>query len=234
MWALAVAAALVSGAFAAQVSRGWVERRRPNALAWCVALAMFAIASWAAGMGMLLGWTPRWFRLYYLLGAIVNVPVLALGTIYLLASRRAGHTSAAVVVVASVVAAVVVFSTDLLPEAAGAFATNGIPAGSEVMPTPVRMMSRSYSFAGFAVVIVGALLSALRLRSAPGPRPRALAIANVMIAAGTLIVAVGSGFAFYGKGWPFALGLLVGVSVMYAGFLRTRAPAPTRGESSTA
>jgi hypothetical protein len=142
--------------------------------------------------------------------------------------------SAAAIVLASVGAAVVVFSTDLLPDAAEAFASSGIPPGSEVMPTPVRMLSRVYSFAGFAVVVVGALWSALRLRRAPGPRPRALALANLMIAAGTLIVAVGSGFAFYGEGWPFALGLLVGVSVMYAGFLKTRPPTSPRSESSAA
>ena len=44
-----------------------------------------------------LGWNGVAFRLFYLFGAIVNVPFLALGTVYLLAGRRQGDRWAAVV-----------------------------------------------------------------------------------------------------------------------------------------
>jgi hypothetical protein len=220
MWVWPLAAAGVSGVFALLVGRQWVERRRPNLLAWSVALAMFALASFAPAIGILEGWTPAWFRVYYLFGAIVNVPVLALGTIYLLGSRRLGHLCAALVTIASLVAAVIVFQAHI---DARLLDTNGIPAGSEVMSDVVRILARLYSFAGFFVVLGGALWSASRLSRHGRAEMRRLAAANVLIAIGTAVVAVGSSFAVYGRGLPFAIGLFAGVSIMFSGFLLTRA-----------
>jgi hypothetical protein len=138
MWVFPLGAAGVSGVFAVLLFIQWAVRRRPNLLAWAIALAMFAIASGAAAIGMLGEWTRTWYRTYYLFGAIVNVPVLALGTIYLLGPRRVGHICAAVVAIASVFAAGAVFTSELnvVP-----FATEGIPPAGEVMPEGVRTLS---------------------------------------------------------------------------------------------
>ncbi len=220
MWLLPLGAAAVSGVFAAQVGLQWLRRRRPNLLAWSVALGMFAVASFAPAVGMLGEWTPGWFRIYYLFGAIVNVPVLGLGTIYLLGSRRVGHICAALVTVASVVAAIAVWRAHVDQSL---LTTEGIPRGSEVMSEGVRLLARTYSFAGFFVVAGGALWSAFRLWRLRRAELRRLAVANALIAAGTVVVALGSGFAFYGQGLPFAVGLFVGVSLMFWGFLQTRA-----------
>jgi hypothetical protein len=220
MWLLPLGAAAVSGVFAAQVARQWGRRMRPNLLMWAIALSMFALASFAAAIGMLRDWTPAWFRLYYLFGAIVNVPFLGLGTIYLLGSRRLGHVCAALVTVACVAAAIAVWQAEV---DARLLDTSGIPRGSEVMDEGVRLLSRVYSFIGFFVVLGGAVWSALRLWLQKRRELRHLAIANGLIAAGTSVVAVGSAFAFYGRGFPFALGLFVGVSLMFWGFLKTRA-----------
>jgi hypothetical protein len=222
MWLFPLAAAVVSGTFSGFVGSQFWRRRRPNLLAWATALAMFAIASAAATIGMATGWTPAWFRVYYLFGAIVNVPVLGLGTIYLLVEKRVAHVCAMAVLVASVIATIAVFHAGLKPGAARALATNGIPAGHSVMPTALRMMARYYSFVGFFVVVGGALWSARRLARQRQDHLKRLALANGFIAGGTFVVALGSGFAFYGQGWPFALGLLVGVTMMFWGFLKTR------------
>ena len=224
MWLWPLGAALVSGAFAALVGRQWLDRRRPNLLAWAIALAMFAIASLAPAIGMLQGWTPAWFRIYYLFGAIVNVPVLGLGTIYLLGSRRLGHVCAVVVTVASLFAAALVLQAHI---DARLLSTDGIPEGREVMTAGVRALARLYSFAGTVVVVGGALWSASRLVRQRRADARRLAVANGLIAAGTLVVAVGSAFAVYGRGLPFAVGLFMGVSLMFWGFVKTRARPPT-------
>jgi hypothetical protein len=222
MWIFPLGASAVSGIFAAALMHQWWEKKRPNLLAWGLALLMFAIASFAAAVAMLGEWTPAWFRIYYLFGAIVNVPVLALGTIYLLGPRRLGNACTGVVVIASAVAGVAVFAAELEPGASQALATNGIPAGHSVMQSSVRMLARYYSFAGFFVVVGGALWSASRLTRQNVKHLRRLVEANLWIAAGTFAVALGSGFAFYGQGWPFAVGLLIGVTGMFWGFLKTR------------
>jgi hypothetical protein len=220
MWLFPLAAALVSAAFAVLVLRSWRVRRGPHLAAWSLALAMFGLASLAAALGMLLGWDGPLFRTYYLFGAIVNVPVLALGTVYLLAPRRVAHICTIAVAVLAVGAAVDVFEVGLRTEA---FSTAGIPPASEVLPDSIRTLSRIFSFAGFFVVVGGAVWSAARLVRQRAPHLRRLAGANLLIAGGTTVTAAASGFVRYGRGSIFSIGLLVGVSLMFAGFLRTRA-----------
>ncbi|MDQ3645745.1 MAG: hypothetical protein M3345_02275, partial [Actinomycetota bacterium] len=101
-------------------------------------------------------------------------------------------------------------------------ATSGIPAGSEVMAPSIRTLSRYLSFAGFFVVVGGALWSAWRLARSRQQHLRRLAFANLWIALGTFIVAVGSGFARYGQGRYFAMGLVLGVTAMFVGFLHSQ------------
>src|SRR3989442_1818866 len=97
MWIFPLGAALISATFAFLLGRQWIARRRPHQLAWTVALAMFMVATLAAAQGVRLGWTPGLFRAYYLFGAMINVPFLAVGTVELLSKRRgAGHLFAAI------------------------------------------------------------------------------------------------------------------------------------------
>lgn len=223
MWLFPTAAAAVSAAFSALVVRSWLVRRGPHLAAWGAALAMFAVASLAAGIGMLAGWNESLFRTYYLFGAIVNVPILALGTAYLLAPRRAAHVCTVAVLLLSLGAALDVFEASM---EVSALETNGIPAASEVLPESVRMLSRIFSFSGFFVVVGGAVWTAVRLVRQRGTHLRRLASANLLIALGTTVAATASGFARYQRGSIFSVGLLVGVSLMFLGFLRTR-PRPT-------
>jgi hypothetical protein len=183
---------------------------------------MFAIASGAAATGMLAGWSAPSFRTYYLFGAILNVPVLALGTMHLLAPEREARLATSVVILLSISAVIAVLGAEL---DTAALRTTGIPSGSEVMPPGPRVVSRYYSFAGFFVVVGGALWSAWRLARSRQASLKRLAGANALIATGTFIVAVASGFARYGRGVIFAVGLFFGVSVMFLGFLMTRAKA---------
>lgn len=223
MWVFPLGAAVVSGCFGGVLAVQWRERRRPHLLAWSLALEMFAVASGVAALGLLSGWTTAVYRVYYLFGAIVNVPVLALGTVYLLARRPVAHVCAVVMVVAAIGAAVVVSTADL---SSSGLDIGGIPRGSAVLSGDVRLLSRCFSITGFLVVAGGAVWSALRLVRRKEPHLRRLAGANLLIAAGTTVVAVASEVARLGtgsgQGFVFAVGLLLGVSVMFFGFLRTR------------
>src|SRR5439155_11488318 len=86
--ALAAAATLLALAFGFCAFERWLDRRKPHEAAWTAALFVFAAASTALWAGAAFGWNGLWFRLFYLFGAIVNVPYLALGTVYLLADRN--------------------------------------------------------------------------------------------------------------------------------------------------
>src|SRR5919206_59958 len=93
---LAFIATAIATLFANATAVRWSRSRAPHQGAWTVALALFALASAALATGVGTGWDAGTFRAFYLLGAIVNVPWLALGTVYLLAGPRAGRIAGAV------------------------------------------------------------------------------------------------------------------------------------------
>ena len=90
-WGLAVfplGAAVVATVFAWRLGARFARRRRAVEGHWTVALAMFAVASAAMFLGVARGWTAAEFRLYWLFGAVLNVPYLFLGELQLLIRRR--------------------------------------------------------------------------------------------------------------------------------------------------
>lgn len=216
--ALATAAALVALAFAMATFERWLDRRRRHELAWSAALAQFALASFALAAGAALGWDGATFRVFYLLGAITNVPFLALGTVYLLAGPRTGDRAAVgVVVFAAFAAGVVVSAPFRAPVPA-----ETLPRGSEVFGPLPRVLAGLASSAGALVVVGGAALSARRYRRGP------MMWANVLIATGTLVTgASGLLNSVLGAMEAFAVTLVVGITIIFAGFL-VAAAAPAR------
>lgn len=86
----ALVASVVSGIFCHRLFRRWDRggRRNPALLAWTISLGMFSIASVALLVGVVVGWSPPVFRTFYLFGAVLNVPWLALGSVLVNARDR--------------------------------------------------------------------------------------------------------------------------------------------------
>ncbi|MBW3556363.1 MAG: hypothetical protein KY454_05405 [Actinobacteria bacterium] len=215
--ALAVAAALVSAAFALCTFERWLGRRRRHELAWSVALAFFSIAAFALAAGASMGWDAVTFRIFYLFGAIVNVPFLALGTVYLLGGERRGDQVAVVVSLLCAFAAGVVLFSPLT----GPIPAHELVRGSQVFGPAPRILAAVASGAGAMTIFAGAAWSAWRHR-----RGRLVA-ANALIALGTLVLSA-SGLlnSVLGEMDAFAVTLVVGISVMFAGFLLATGGAP--------
>jgi hypothetical protein len=217
-WLLPAVAAVASAAFAVAVLRQYAARRRTHQLAWGVGLAMFALASLALTVGVAAGWTPFGFKVYYLFGAMLNVPWLALGTISLLAgplARRAYLAGLALFTAAStvLVAAAEVGAADL---------TGRLPEGKAFLPVPVRVLAVLGNTVGTLIVVGGAVASGLALRHRRHLRSRFEG--NLLIALGVLLAAGGGVFAFLDRSDKLALALALGASVMYLGFRRASAP----------
>ena len=87
---LAFLATAVATLFAQATGVRYSRTKAPHQGAWTFALALFALASAALATAESTGWDEGTFRAFYLLGAILNVPWLALGTVYLLGGRRLG------------------------------------------------------------------------------------------------------------------------------------------------
>jgi hypothetical protein len=221
--ALAAAATLIAFAFAASTFERWLDRRRAHDLAWSVSLLFFCVASGALWLGVAKGWDGATFRVFFLFGAIVNVPWLAIGSVYLLAGPRHGRRWALVTAALSCFAAgVMAVAPTKRP-----VPVDGLPKGSEVFGVLPRVLAAVASGAGALVVVVGAVWSAVLLargRSRPGGSQVAnssrLVVGNVLIALGTLVLgASGTVSGRIGAVRAFALSLVIGITVLFGGFL---------------
>lgn len=212
--AFPLAAALVATVFAVQLARQWVDRRRPHALAWALSLACYAVASLAVAVGVSGAWSRGVFAAYWIGGALLNVPLLAVGQLLLLDRRRTAlwWTLGGLAVVWSVVlTAMAGFDAEVL---AAASRTRTIPLGREVLAgSTAYALARPFSYT-FLVVVVGSIWSAVRSKR----------WAVLLIALGVTVVATSSSAVRVGQGQVFSVLLAVGVTVMYAGFRAASAP----------
>ncbi len=232
--ALAAAATLVALAFALTTLDRWLRRRRPHDLAWSISLMLFTVGAgalwWAEGQG----WTLATFRVFYLAGAVLDVPWLALGTIYLLAGSRAGRATQRWLVALSWFSVGVVAFSETRAEVSG----GELPTGKDVFGIAPRVLAAVGSGLSATVIVVGALWSAWRLArhrapSLDGSRatsaPGRLVVGNVLIAVGTLVLSASGTLAGrLGKDQAFIVTLLVGIVVLFAGFLVASAGPSTR------
>lgn len=218
--ALGVAAALVAAAFCLSTLERWVDRRKRHELAWTVSLAMFAVASAALAWGSRAGWDGATFRTFWLFGAIANVPFLALGTVELLSRPRTARIARRVVWSFAAFAAGVTVSTPFV----GPLPADELAQGSDVFGPLPRILAGVGSGVGAVVVVAGAVWSAWRRR---------LVVANTLIALGTMIAgASGLLESVADETTAFAIALVAGISVIFAGFLVAAAEGARRQPSS--
>ena len=227
MIVLPLLAGAIALAFAVHLLIRAGRRRSWSEAVWGVAMLMFAAASGALFLGVLDGWSAAEFRVYWLFGAVLNVPYLAAGEVYLLARRPwVGHVALLVVLAATAWASAEVRTA---PLDTGVLAREEFFTGREVLgeDAPARTLALVYSYAGTAVLVLGILWSALGMRGRPELRSRFTGV--LLIGVGALVVAGGAAFAAAGSFAGFSLTLAVGVAVMYWGFLTaTRRPVPHR------
>ena len=204
-------------------------------------MAMFTVASGSLLWGIGVGWSALTFRIFYLFGAILNVPWLALGTVELLAGPRWGRPLRRWLVVASAFAAGIMLEAPLH----GRVPVDQLPTGKALFGVAPRLLAGVASGLASLVLVGGALWSAWRLwrgrsRSTAGgagsraggagsstssaastpSAPRQLVGGNVLIAVGTLILgASGTLNGRLGEATAFAVTLALGVVVLFGGFV---------------
>lgn len=225
---LAFIAALLATGFAADLWRGQLQRPRFHALAWSMAMSMFAIATWILAWGLSRGWTDTSFRAFYYLGAIVNIPVLALGSVALVRGERAARRLIGFLIAFFALAA---WSTMVAP-AIGEIEQVGVPEGSAVFArgmidaVGVPPIPSPRTFAAIAggvgtIVIVG--LAGFSILRRGGNRNARWG--NTLIILGTLAPAFGGSLTALGEGSAFAVSLLVGAALLWAGYRVASRPA---------
>jgi hypothetical protein len=213
---LAFIATAIATVFAQATAVRWSRSRSPHQGAWTVALALFALASAALATGASTGWDENTFRVFFLLGAVINVPWLALGTVYLLMGARVGNRVRAGLLVFTGIGIGVMLAAPMH----GTIAATGIPVGKEHFGALPRALAGIGSGLGAVVVFVAAAWSAVHFARSRRPGSGRLAGGNAFIALGTLILSSGGLLqGIVGSDEAFALTLAVGIAVIYAGFV---------------
>lgn len=225
--ALAGAAGLVASAFALSTFDRWLRRRQPHELAWSIAMALFSIGSLALWWAESTGWTIAVFRLFFLCGAVLNVAWLSLGTVYLLAGRTVGDIVRTWLIAATGFAVGIV----VVSPAKAQIIRTEFPEGREIFGAAPRILAAIGSGLPALVIITGALWSTWRVlfrktdsRAGRSYRtvksPGRVALGNIVVAAGTLILSASGLIAGrLGQDRAFALTLLIGVCALFGGFL---------------
>lgn len=225
--ALATVSGLVSLAFGLATLDRWTRRRRPHELAWTVAMALFFVAAMSLWWAEARGWSAPSFRMFFAFGAVINVPWLALGTVYLLAGKKAGDMTMRVLLVFSGFA----LGAVVMAPVSGVIEPGVLPTGKEHFGVLPRVLAAVGSAVPAVVIFAGAAWSAWRVLRGSNPAltsaavrnvtsARRLAAGNVLIAAGAAVLSASGTFAGrLGADTSFAVTLSAGISVLFAGFL---------------
>jgi hypothetical protein len=227
---LAFLATAIATVFAQATGVRFTRRRKPHERAWTIALALFALASAALATGASTGWDRGTFRAFYLLGAVLCVPWLGLGTVYLLAGAVVGRRVETGLILFSGFAIGVMLSAPIH----GAIGPVGIPIGKDHFGVLPRVLAGVASGVGATVVLAGAVWSAVRFARSRAEGTSRLAGGNALIALGTLVLSSGGLVqGAVGKDQAFALTLASGIAVIYAGFaVASSVPRPASARSA--
>jgi hypothetical protein len=237
-WGLAVfplLAAAIALVFAVRLTQRYLRRRRSYEGIWAVALFMYAAASFAMFLGVVAGWSATEFRIYWMLGAVLNVPYLFLGEAYLLGrfDWRASVVAIGVTVLITAIVVIAVWGASIHPTELA----RALPLGRDVFGdgTLAYRLAQYIALPAYFLLLGGLVWSALQMRGHPELRNRMTGTFG--IAMGATIVAIGSGIGAAFHVVPlFSVSLAAGIAVMFWGFVqatRTAVASSTRAAVNT-
>ena len=190
-------------------------------------MALFMVAALSLWWAEARGWSTASFRFFFAFGAVINVPWLGLGSVYLLAGKRAGDITMRWLLVLSGFALGVVIMAPLH----GVIDPHSMPTGKEHFDVLPRVLAAVGSAVPATVIFAGAAWSAWRVLRGASPAvtasatrnvfsARRLAVGNVLIAAGAAVLSASGGLSGrVGADRAFAITLALGICVLFAGFL---------------
>jgi hypothetical protein len=213
-----ILASVLAAAFAGVVAGRWLRTRRPAFAAWSLGLVIFAAAAAFQAAGEAHGFSEVEFRGFYLLGGVLGVIYLALGTVFLLAPRRIAWASAAILAAITIGLAV---DAALVPVDAARLRTSaGVLGGAIQHGTPLYAGVVFLNIVGTVVLVGGSAWSAYRFFRERAGLDRV--VCNVLLTAGALVIAFGfSAAKTLGVSSLDALGAYeaAGIAIMFIGFL---------------
>ncbi|MFQ6125178.1 MAG: hypothetical protein ACE5R6_11325 [Candidatus Heimdallarchaeota archaeon] len=203
---------LISGAFTISVFLQYRRRKKTHQLVWAIALAIFCVTAFFEAYSEIFDWNSPVYKAYYVLAA-VQVLILGSGTVYLLHDKKVignAYVPPLFLSYGLVVGLIMSYKVATTSVYVEKFVKGIIVAGT-AMPDSARSFSPLLTIPGSIALIGGALYSWIKIRRR----------FNLYIALGALIVAMSGGIARMGITDAIYLGEMIGVTLMYFGFLES-------------
>ena len=204
---------IVSFVFAAMVLSQYRSRRRPYQLVWGFGLISYGIGAMSEflyGMGV---HSLAVYSAWYIFGAFFVAAYLGMGTVYLVAPRRAAHAAMIFLAALSVVAVALVLTARV---DVSQIPASGVLTG-KAMPNYVRLLTPVFNIFGTVALVGGAAYSAWvfwRRRIMPQR-----VLSNALIAGGAMLPAIGSSLLRFGIPELFYVCEFLGVTIIFLGFV---------------
>lgn len=224
---------LISAAFALMALRQYLLRRKIFQLVWLIALTTFTIS---AGCEFVLTITKQWtaplYIIWYLMGAMLGAVYFGQGTAYFLLPRRWAHVTMALVLALSAYGTYLTLTTPVNLSVVYPAIPSGAayPSIREAGWETPRALTPFLNLYGFVWLNGGALYSAVQLARRRMEKHRVMA--NVLIAMGGTLVGIVSTLNRFGYHEAQYPGEMVGIALMFWGFMLSTkaapAPAPSR------
>lgn len=204
-------AASVAAWFAYDLISGAVTRPRPHLRAYAAGMSMFALATFASFLSITMGWNGPIYKTFFLFGAVLNVPFLALGSVYLVFGAKAGRAMLGLLMPFTVMSVLLI-----VPATISDVPDEILPTGSEIFAASgITTLVAIGSGIGASLLIVAGLVSVFRFWRTS----KALLGGNLLIVGGTFVAASQRSVVdATGSHELFTVTLLVSVSLIWAGY----------------
>lgn len=221
---ISILSTIISFAFAASVFNRYRQRRGTHLLLWGIGLVFYGLGT-LTEVVLSFTFSELALKTWYLSGAMLTAAWLGQGTVHLLVRKRGVASSlTAVLIAVSILSAVLVFSAPLTSAAASY--DPSVPISTQYKEIMTRsslilVLTILLNIYGTVTLVGGAIYSAYLFW-----RKKVLlnrVVGNILIAAGAMMPAMGGTFIQAGLVDWLYLSELLGVILMYLGFMQATA-----------
>jgi hypothetical protein len=208
---------IISAAFAWVIlERYRLKPQSYHLLWWGIGIVTYGVGTLIESLVTLLGWQAALFKAWYIAGALLGGAPLAIGTIYLLFGKRAGHIAVVLLLAVVGVTSIFVVLSPVQMESVKML------SGKSLAWQSIRRVSPFINSLAALFLIGGAIYSAIRFFSYP--ESRRVSIGNIFIAIGALLPGIGGIGSRMGHTELLYIGEFIGVILIWIGYKYCQQP----------
>jgi hypothetical protein len=216
---LPILSTVISAAFAWVIlARYRLKRQSYHLLWWGIGIGTYGVGTLIESLVTLLGWQSALFKAWYIAGALLGAAPLAVGTIYLLFGRRAGHIAVVLLCAAVGVTSIFVILSPVRMELVDPKMLNGKALAWQ----SIRRVTPFINSLAALFLIGGAIYSAIRFFGVP--ESRHVSIGNIFIAIGAILPGIGGMGSRMGRTELLYISEFIGMILIWIGYKYCQRP----------